>query len=257
MTSLAAKAVTKVLKGRVAQQAPSDPHYETVIDSRGKEKKHVRAVPPGLSKRDQRALKKIRKRAHYLDKGMNLCGFRVGWTFFIGIVPGLGDVADASLNYFLIVRPSKKLDIPESLLAKMLANNAISIGLGLVPIAGDIALAAWKANSRNAHLLEAYLVIRGEEFLASQRQGASPITQADAVAHGVSPDALRDQFGPGSGMTDHEEHHAAVAEARAAGGGGGGWFGKKKVNQGTTGDYGATAQTQQMPAHVGTGPVQR
>ena len=43
-----------------------------------------RKVPDGLSKRDAKALKKIRKRAHYLDKGMNLCGFRVGWTFFIG-----------------------------------------------------------------------------------------------------------------------------------------------------------------------------
>lgn len=43
-----------------------------------------RDVPPGLTKRDEKALRKIRKRAHYLDKGMNLCGFRVGWTFWIG-----------------------------------------------------------------------------------------------------------------------------------------------------------------------------
>ena len=43
-----------------------------------------RGVPDGLSKRDAKILKKLRKRAHYLDKGMNLCGFRVGWTFFIG-----------------------------------------------------------------------------------------------------------------------------------------------------------------------------
>lgn len=41
-------------------------------------------MPPGLSKRDAKALRKIRRRAHYLDKGINLCGFRVGWTFFIG-----------------------------------------------------------------------------------------------------------------------------------------------------------------------------
>lgn len=43
-----------------------------------------RKVPDGLSKRDARALKKIRKRAHRLDEGMSLCGFRVGYTFFIG-----------------------------------------------------------------------------------------------------------------------------------------------------------------------------
>jgi hypothetical protein len=89
-----------------------------------------RAVPPGLSKRDQKALLKIRKRAHYLDKGMSLCGFRVGWTFFIGIIPGAGDIADATLNYCLVVRPAKKLDIPQALLTKMLFNNAVSAGVG-------------------------------------------------------------------------------------------------------------------------------
>lgn len=44
-----------------------------------------RPLPAGLSKRDRKALDKIRKRAHYLDKGLNVCGFRVGWTFFIGM----------------------------------------------------------------------------------------------------------------------------------------------------------------------------
>ena len=91
-------------------------------------------------------LKKIRKRAHRLDEGMSLCGFRVGYTFFIGelvmhagscsradvpgIVPGLGDAVNATLNYFMIVRPTKKLDVPRDLVAKMLANNAVSFGLG-------------------------------------------------------------------------------------------------------------------------------
>lgn len=41
-------------------------------------------MPPGLSKKDAKTLRKIRRRAHYLDKGINLCGFRVGYTFFIG-----------------------------------------------------------------------------------------------------------------------------------------------------------------------------
>lgn len=48
----------------------------------------------------------------------------------IGIVPGVGDAVNASLNYFLVVRPTKKLDVPRDLIAKMLANNAVSLGLG-------------------------------------------------------------------------------------------------------------------------------
>lgn len=42
-----------------------------------------RKDPEGLSKRDLKILQKVKKRAHTLDKGMNLCGLRVGWTFWI------------------------------------------------------------------------------------------------------------------------------------------------------------------------------
>lgn len=47
----------------------------------------------------------------------------------------------------------------------MLINNAISAGVGFIPLVGDIALASFKANSRNAALLEEYLRIRGAEYL--------------------------------------------------------------------------------------------
>ncbi|KAK1923215.1 hypothetical protein DB88DRAFT_494271 [Papiliotrema laurentii] len=195
MSALAQKAVMKVLKGHMEQYAPADPHYEEVIDERtGKKTKVKRKVPDGLSKRDAKVLKKVRKRAHRLDKGMNLCGFRVGYTFFIGIVPGLGDAVNAGLNYFLVVKPSRSLDIPKDLVAKMIANNTVSFGLGLIPIIGDVGLAAWKANSRNAHLLEAYLTIRGQEYLASLGQAQSAL---DSVAN---PAEVREAFAPGSGM---------------------------------------------------------
>ncbi|WVQ86155.1 hypothetical protein IAT38_008323 [Cryptococcus sp. DSM 104549] len=200
MSAIAGKVVNKVLKNKMSKSAPEDPHYVVTVDAKGRSKRHVRPLPPGLSKRDQRALRKIRKRAHYLDKGMNVCGFRVGWTFFIGIIPGLGDAVDAGLNYCLIVKPAKKLDIPSSLVSKMMFNNAISAGLGLVPVAGDIFLAAWKANSRNAHLLEAYLTIRGEEFLALQSNHPSTLPATEAVSHGITPEELREQFNAGSGM---------------------------------------------------------
>lgn len=47
----------------------------------------------------------------------------------------------------------------------MLMNNAVSTVVGLIPIAGDVVLAVYKANSRNAALLEEFLRIRGEEFI--------------------------------------------------------------------------------------------
>jgi len=159
----------------------------------------VRPVPPGLSKRDEKILRKIRKRAHYLDKGMNLCGFRVGWTFWIGFIPVAGDIIDALLNYGLVIKPAQKLDIPQDLLAKMLFNNAISAGLGFVPVAGDVALAVWKANSRNAHLIETFLAIRGQEQLASHGQAQSVIQQHNGGGHGALAEIIG-IFKPGAGM---------------------------------------------------------
>lgn len=52
----------------------------------------------------------------------------------------------------------------------MLVNMAISAGIGLVPVVGDISIAVFKTNSRNAALLEEYLRIRGEEYLKAERE---------------------------------------------------------------------------------------
>lgn len=48
-------------------------------------------------------------------------------------------------------------------------NNAVSAAAGFIPILGDVVLAAYKANSRNAALLEEFLRIRGEEFLKHEQ----------------------------------------------------------------------------------------
>ncbi|PWN52828.1 hypothetical protein IE53DRAFT_384721 [Violaceomyces palustris] len=148
---------------------PQDPLYEYYVDPRsGKQKKKRRPLPPGLTPKQAKLLKKLKRRAHYLDKGFYLCGFRFGWTFFIGIIPGAGDIADAILNYTLIVKPTRNelQEAPDWLVRKMLINNAISAGVGLVPLVGDVALAAWRANSRNANLVEDFLRVKGEENMA-------------------------------------------------------------------------------------------
>jgi len=153
------------MEKHLKQYEPQDPLYENYVDERGVSKRRKRLLPPGLSKRDEAILKKVKKRAHYLDKGFTICGFRFGWTFVIGIIPVVGDVADAALNYFLVIRVARKADLPGWLLSKMLFNNAVSAAVGFIPIIGDVVLATWRANSRNAFLLEEFLRVRGEEYL--------------------------------------------------------------------------------------------
>jgi len=165
MEGFAERAGLALFKKHIQAYEPADPMYETYVDKRGRTKRRRRSIPPGLSARDAKILHKVQRRAHYLDKGMNIAGFRVGWTFWIGLVPFAGDVADAGLNYLLVVQKARQAEIPEWLLGRMLINNAISAGLGFVPIVGDVALATFKANSRNAALLEEFLRVRGAEFI--------------------------------------------------------------------------------------------
>jgi hypothetical protein len=87
----------------------------------------------------------------------------------------------------------------------MLANNAVSAVIGFVPIVGDIMLASYKANSRNAALLEEYLRIRGEEFLKV------------AAERTEDPADVR----PGAGRKADERVPGAPKEASTSGGG---WF---------------------------------
>ncbi|KAG9095372.1 hypothetical protein FRC06_009858 [Ceratobasidium sp. 370] len=161
MTStIAKKAGLKVFEKHMNNYTPADPLYEEYTDERGRKMRRKRELPPGLSKRDAAILRKVKSRAHYLDKGFSVCGMRFGWTFVIGIIPMAGDIADASLNYFLVVRKARQAEIPGWLLRKMLANNVVSAAVGFVPFVGDVILASYKANSRNAALLEEFLRIR-------------------------------------------------------------------------------------------------
>ncbi len=95
--------------------------------------------------------------------------------------------------------------IPSWLLGQMLFNNAISAGIGFVPIVGDVALAIWKANSRNAALLEEFLRVRGEEFLKS------------ADARTEDPQAVRPGAGrePGEVVPDKKPERSATGTSTA------------------------------------------
>ena len=124
---------------------------------------------------------------------------RFGWTFLIGLVPVAGDVANASLNYLLVVRKARKADLPRWLVARMLFNNAVSAGVGLVPFVGDVFLAVYKANSRNAALLDEFLRIRGHAILMMHEAGE----KGDQETSG-SATADIEHLKPGSSMTSSE-----------------------------------------------------
>ncbi|KAF5342068.1 hypothetical protein D9611_001577 [Ephemerocybe angulata] len=224
MSALLGKAGKKLFEQHLESYAPADPLYENYTDDRGRQKRRKRELPPGLSARDAAILRSVKKRAHYLDKGFSLCGMRFGWTFFISLIPIVGDITDATLNYYLVVRKARKADLPPWLLSRMMLNNAISLAVSFVPFAGDLVLAMFKANSRNAALLEEFLRIRGEEYLKlhpGEVEAAAPANRKGkgtgfwfrkkSPARGDLTKADAEQVKPGAGVKPGE----VIEEVRA------------------------------------------
>ncbi|KIJ60363.1 hypothetical protein HYDPIDRAFT_161048 [Hydnomerulius pinastri MD-312] len=224
MSTYIQKVGAKLFEKHLEQYTPPDPLYEFYTDNRGRQRRKKRDVPPGLSSRDAKILKSVQRRAHYLDKGFNLCGFRFGWTFIIGIIPGAGDVADVTLNYVLVLRKARQADLPAWLVRRMLLNNAVSALSGLVPVAGDVVLALYKANSRNAMLLEEYLRIRGEEYLRLQAEKEVERTGGATGAASGIPKKDMEQMKPGSGMPNEARAGPAVGQSKSFAS----WRGKKQ-----------------------------
>jgi hypothetical protein len=62
----------------------------------------------------------------------------------------------------------------------MILNLAISAAIGIVPILGDILLASYRANVRNARLLENFLHLRGERVAKGGARALSEKNNAGA-----------------------------------------------------------------------------
>ncbi|MBX9626273.1 MAG: DUF4112 domain-containing protein [Gemmataceae bacterium] len=113
------------------------------------------AAPPVLltSEIDHRAA--VRALAKYLDNVFVIPGtnFRVGLDTVIGLVPGVGDLIGSVIGGYIIL-VATRLGVPKAVIGRMLLNQGIDAAVGIVPFAGDLLDAAWKANAKNARLLE-------------------------------------------------------------------------------------------------------
>lgn len=96
----------------------------------------------------------VEKLAHWLDSAIRLPGgWRIGIDGLIGLVPGFGDAAGTVLSLYVVARAAA-LGVPGPVLARMLLNVALDGVVGAVPILGDVFDFAFKANVRNAALLQ-------------------------------------------------------------------------------------------------------
>jgi hypothetical protein len=92
--------------------------------------------------------------ATWLDDRFEIPGthIRFGLDALIGWIPGIGDLLAAAASLFIVFAAWKRGAARITVL-RMLLNLVVEDTLGAIPIIGDVAHVAWKANRRNYNLL--------------------------------------------------------------------------------------------------------
>lgn len=93
--------------------------------------------------------------SHVLDTWFQVPGTRIrfGLDGIIGFIPGIGDLL-AGMASCVIVLAAFFRGVPMVTVARMVANLAIEVVVGAVPLLGNLFDIGWRANRRNYHLLE-------------------------------------------------------------------------------------------------------
>jgi hypothetical protein len=104
------------------------------------------------------ALRRYSQLAYLLDRAFSVPGTRLrfGIDPLIGLFPGIGDAITSILGaYGLWV--ARQLGAPVSIQMRMLTNLLLDAAIGAIPLLGDLFDFAFKSNTRNLALLEAWL----------------------------------------------------------------------------------------------------
>jgi hypothetical protein len=103
-------------------------------------------------------LARLRRLAWLIDGAFGLPGtrFRFGLNSIVGLLPVGGDAVLGAISLD-IVYEGARLGVPRPLLARMIANVALEVAGGSVPILGDLFDMALKANLRNIAIIEKHI----------------------------------------------------------------------------------------------------
>jgi hypothetical protein len=102
---------------------------------------------------DEAALRRMEAVAAALDDSITIPGtdIGVGLDPILGVLPVAGDIVSAGISLY-IVAESANLGVSYTTLLRMLGNITVDLGVGSIPVVGDIFDALWRANVRNVEL---------------------------------------------------------------------------------------------------------
>ena len=111
-------------------------------------------------------LLRAQKIAHLSDSAVRIpiIGKGVGLDFFIGLIPGVGDLIMFGVSAYIILL-AKSLGVPGALRLLMLRRCLIDFVLGLLPIVGDISDIFYQANKANVKVMERFWLAQHKSTL--------------------------------------------------------------------------------------------
>jgi hypothetical protein len=140
--------------------------YRIRLDTR-KASEFLSDLTAGMSHEER--LAQVRWLASLMDDRFAVPGTRLrfGWDSILGLFPGLGDVLTSAIS-LLIVHHAWQTGASRLTLMRMLGNVGVDFVVGAIPFLGDLFDFVWKANRKNARLLEQHLTRQTERARTSR-----------------------------------------------------------------------------------------
>lgn len=114
--------------------------------------------PVQVTLQDSDDARRVQLLARALDSAIRIPGTRIsfGLDSIVGLVPGAGDLASALMSGYIVLA-SARMGVPPSVVARMILNLGVDTLVGSVPLLGDLFDVGFRANLRNAALLDRHL----------------------------------------------------------------------------------------------------
>ena len=102
--------------------------------------------------------RRVQLLARALDSAIRIPGTRItfGLDSIVGLIPGAGDLASALMSGYIVLA-SARMGVPASVVARMILNLGVDTLVGSVTLLGDLFDVGFRANLRNAALLDRHL----------------------------------------------------------------------------------------------------
>lgn len=93
--------------------------------------------------------------AWIMDRAIPIPGtkIRVGLDAILGLIPIGGDALTGLIQCGVVLAAITRYKVPKAVAARMVANVLIDMGVGAIPIVGDVFDVFFKANTKNVGLL--------------------------------------------------------------------------------------------------------